>query len=159
MKDSNARQTGHKEDRIILQVPITLAGVRLAAAAIKGITETVNGLDDTCQVDVVVAEVGNNIVLHGYGKSASRREGSRITITAETMDDGVVLIFEDEGPPFDPVSTPAGTPEQSIAKGGGGLGLFMIKQIMDELSYERVGNRNVLRLVKYTPKSAEDGAI
>ena len=68
MKDSNARQTGHKEDRIVLQVPITLGGVRLAAAAIKGVTETVNGLDDTCQVDVVVAEVGNNIVLHGYGE-------------------------------------------------------------------------------------------
>jgi len=155
MKDFDARLAGHREEKVVLQVPITLAGVRLAAAAIKGITETVHGLDDTCQVDVVVAEVGNNVVLHGHGKSASRREESRITITVETMEDGVILIFEDEGPPFDPVTTPAGTPEQSIAKGGGGLGLFIIKQIMDELSYERVGNRNVLRLVKYAPKSKE----
>lgn len=144
-------------ERLTLHVPAVLGGVRLAAAAVRGIAETIIGEDDAGQVEVVVAEVGNNIILHGYGSESDSSNDRSITITVETRDDRVILVFEDDGPPFDPVTARAGTPEESIARGGGGLGLFIMRQIMDELSYERLDDKNVFRLVKYRDANVHDG--
>ena len=143
-------------ERITLHVPAALGGVRLAAAAVRGIAETIVGEDDAGQVEVVVAEVGNNIILHGYGSQSDSSGDRGITITVETRDDQVILVFEDDGPPFDPVAARAGTPEESIARGGGGLRLFIMRQIMDELSYERLDDKNVFRLVKHRDVDAGD---
>jgi len=143
-------------EHITLYVPAVLGGVRLAAAAVKGIAETIVGEDDAGQIEVVVAEVGNNIILHGYGSEPCSSDDRSITITVETRDDQVILVFEDDGPPFDPVEARAGTPEESIARGGGGLGLFIMRQIMDELSYERLDEKNIFRLVKYRNRNADD---
>jgi serine/threonine-protein kinase RsbW len=143
-------------ERLTLHVRAVLGGVRLAAAAVRGVAETIISEDDAGQLEVVVAEVGNNIILHGYGSLSDSRDDRSITITVETRDDRVILVFEDDGPPFDPVAARAGTPEESIARGGGGLGLFIMRQVMDELSYERLDGKNVFRLVKYRDADTED---
>jgi serine/threonine-protein kinase RsbW len=143
-------------ERLTIYVPAVLGGVRLAAAAVRGIAETVIGEDDAGQVEVVVAEVGNNIILHGYGSESDSLENHTIVITVETRDDRVILVFEDDALPFDPVVARAGTPEESIARGGGGLGLFIMRQIMDELYYERRDEKNVFRLVKYRDANTGD---
>jgi serine/threonine-protein kinase RsbW len=150
-------KTSFGPESIALHVPAVLGSVRLAAAAIRGIAETVIDEDDAGQIEVVVAEVGNNIILHGYASEADPSDDRSITITVETRDDCVVLVFEDDGPPFDPVSARAGTPEESIARGGGGLGLFIMRQIMDELSYDRIDEKNVFRLVKFRDKNVDRG--
>jgi anti-sigma regulatory factor (Ser/Thr protein kinase) len=64
--------------------------------------------------------------------------------------DGVVLLeFEDSGTPFDPLShkdpdVAAGLEERKI----GGLGVFIVKRIMDSVEYCREGGRNLLRMIK-----------
>jgi serine/threonine-protein kinase RsbW len=150
-------KTATGPEQITLHVPAVLGGIRLAAAAVRGIAETIVGEDDAGQIEVVVAEVGNNIILHGYGSQSGSSDDRSITIVVETRDDHIILVFEDDGPPFDPVAARAGTPEESIARGGGGLGLFIMRQIMDELSYERLDDKNVFRLVKYRDRNTEDG--
>jgi anti-sigma regulatory factor (Ser/Thr protein kinase) len=66
-------------------------------------------------------------------------------------DDGVLSIrFEDSGRPFDPASRedPDVSPVPAEERDVGGLGIFMVKRLMDEVSYKREGGKNVLVLRK-----------
>ncbi|MEX2628375.1 MAG: ATP-binding protein [Tistlia sp.] len=71
--------------------------------------------------------------------------------------DGATLSAEvvDEGRPFDPLAAPdpdleAGLEERAV----GGLGLFLVRQLMDEVAYRRDGPRNRLSFAK--KPAAED---
>ena len=63
--------------------------------------------------------------------------------------ESVTIEFIDEAPPFDPLTetpipdTAAGIEERQI----GGLGVFLVREMMDEAEYTRDGNRNRLKLV------------
>ncbi len=133
---------------VTLVVPACLDAVRSSAAVVRSIAETVLSSDDANNVEVVAAEIGNNIVIHAFGGEKGTAEGKSFQLTVERDEEGITLEFTDDGPPFDPVAAPAGTPEASIARGGGGLGLFIMRKVMDELAYRRTEGRNVLRLRK-----------
>ena len=63
---------------------------------------------------------------------------------------GFVIQLVDWGIPFDPLSLPMpdiDTPMEERKVGG--LGIYMMRQIMDEVAYRREGDCNVLTLVKY----------
>ena len=71
------------------------------------------------------------------------------------MDEGckkeerLIFTITDSGVPFDPtkkeeVDTTLSAEEREI----GGLGIHLVRQIMDEVSYERIDDKNVLTLVK-----------
>ena len=59
------------------------------------------------------------------------------------------IVFTDEGAEYNPLSVPEPDVE---AKGHerepGGLGIFMVRRLMNDLSYRREGNRNILTLTK-----------
>ena len=86
-----------------------------------------------------------------YAYSASR-VGS---IEVRVMTDGHLLkvMIIDMGAPFDPttiakVDTSLSAKERKI----GGLGIFLVREIMDSINYERVDDRNVLTLTKKIEK-------
>ena len=61
----------------------------------------------------------------------------------------LVLTFSDDGVPFDPIA--AKTPDTSAPleqREIGGLGIHLVRNLIDEASYERKLGRNVLTLVK-----------
>lgn len=138
-----------------IEVPATLAAVRIAAAAVRGMAETVLPPEDADHVEIVAAEAGNNIVLHAFGAPPGCGLERTFQLTVMVGPGDIALEFVDDGPPFDPVSALPGTPEQSVARGGGGLGLYIMRRIMDEMSYRRFRGRNVFRLAKrHTAHSA-----
>lgn len=78
-------------------------------------------------------------------------EGTEGNITLEAGMDGDELLFHliDQGTPFDPtkegdVDITLSVEERPI----GGLGIFLIKQMMDSVTYKRVDNKNILELRK-----------
>ena len=97
------------------------------------------------QISVATEEVYVNIASYAYAPG-----GGMATIRLElTQEPAVVLTFIDSGIAFNPlekedpnVNLPA--EERQI----GGLGIFMTKKTMDEVCYERAGDRNVLTLIK-----------
>lgn len=65
---------------------------------------------------------------------------------------GLVIEIIDWGIPFNPLSLPEPDIEASIEdRKIGGLGIYMMRNIMDEVHYKREQGRNILTLVKYQP--------
>ena len=63
---------------------------------------------------------------------------------------GVLLEVEDDGKPFDPLQAPPPDLTLPLEKRPiGGLGIHLIRNLMDEVTYARVGGRNVLKMAKY----------
>jgi len=62
-------------------------------------------------------------------------------------DDRVVVEVEDWGVAFDPTAAPEPDFDLDLdARPLGGLGIHMIREIMDEVSYRREGDRNILTM-------------
>ena len=114
------------------------------------IDETLEKLDCSMkaqmQIDVAIDEIFSNIARYAYQDG----EGSA---TVECDFDEASRLFSitflDQGIPFDPLrqsdpDTTLITEEREI----GGLGIFVVKKTMDEISYEYRDGRNVLCLKK-----------
>jgi serine/threonine-protein kinase RsbW len=62
---------------------------------------------------------------------------------------GITLTVEDDGPGFDPLSLPPPDVGASVTERAvGGLGVFLVRKMMDTVSYARVAGRNQLRMSK-----------
>jgi serine/threonine-protein kinase RsbW len=95
-----------------------------------------------CQL--AVSEACENIVLHGYGSSG---EGT-IRAEIEGHSDGLTVVLTDDAPPFNPAEAEAQAPEPREDPPAGGLGLYILHRVMDEIHYERTADENRLTLRK-----------
>ncbi len=96
-------------------------------------------------LNVVLDEAVSNAINHGY-EAGVRGE---IAVRLRRAPEGVSVEVEDDGKPFDPLQAPP--PDLSLPlerRPIGGLGIHLIRNLMDEVSYARVGGRNVLKMVK-----------
>ena len=98
------------------------------------------------QVDIAVDEILGNIARFAYG----RNTGSA-TVRFDTENDprNIVLTFIDRGKPYDPLT--AAVPDISLPakeRSIGGLGLFMVRKIMDDVSYSYRDGQNILTVRK-----------
>lgn len=105
------------------------------------------GVDAATIPDVVLAvdEAATNIILHGY-------QGQEGIIEIEVVQEGDALVvrLRDETVPFDPTSVPP--PDLTVPleqRAPGGLGIYLIRQVMDEVMYRITSQGgNELTLVK-----------
>ena len=98
------------------------------------------------QIELAVEEVFVNIASYAYGGSIGL---ATLDCLLKENPSGVCITISDDGREFNPllhedadVTLPAH--KRSI----GGLGIFLVKKTMDEVTYERKGNCNVLTLKK-----------
>ena len=94
--------------------------------------------------ELVFEELASNIIRHGYTDSREHTIEVRITLA----DDELVMHFEDDGKPFNPLNwQPAPLPASLDEAGDGGLGLFLVRKAAKSLRYERQADRNWLTVV------------
>ncbi len=98
------------------------------------------------QIDISVEEIFVNIAHYAYGS-----ETGQARISFENADDpkSVRITFVDRGVPYDPLAKD--DPDVSLSieeREVGGLGIFMAKNLMDEMRYEFKDGCNVLVLTK-----------
>ena len=98
------------------------------------------------QIDIAVEEVYVNIAHYAYNP-----EVGGVTIRVQIEEDplAVILTFIDKGKPYDPLAKE--DPDVTLAAEDrqiGGLGIFMVKKSMDNVSYEYNEGRNILTLKK-----------
>ena len=108
------------------------------------------GDDDVAKLELAVDEACANVIEHAHGHDSNKEVTVRATFDAATLRIEVV----DEGEGFDPTVMPTTSVEQMVHdRRTGGLGLRVMKSLMDEVSYEIVpGERNRLRLLKRIQK-------
>jgi serine/threonine-protein kinase RsbW/sigma-B regulation protein RsbU (phosphoserine phosphatase) len=97
--------------------------------------------DLTYRLTLSLDEIVSNVIRHGYSDTNDHVVEVRLSVH-----DGVVTsVIQDDGHPYDPRESPE--PDLSMPveeRGPGGLGIFLVKQMMDSIDYARRDGRNIL---------------
>jgi serine phosphatase RsbU (regulator of sigma subunit)/anti-sigma regulatory factor (Ser/Thr protein kinase) len=121
--------------------------------AIEGVTEQF--MDFARQNDIVpkvttpicmaLDDLLANIISYGYLDDSHHL----ISIKVSLVRDSVVVVITDDGLPFNPFTREGPDTELSLEEREiGGLGIFLVKNVIDETHYKRHVNKNVITLVK-----------
>ena len=100
-------------------------------------------------INLALEEAVSNVMLYAY---PGRNDGKVFVEFAKAKDEqGEKLIFtiSDSGIPFDPTAKPEADITLSAEdRAIGGLGIHLVRKLMDEIRYERQDEKNILTLVK-----------
>ncbi|MDQ1318424.1 MAG: serine/threonine-protein kinase RsbW [Candidatus Poribacteria bacterium] len=130
-----------------LLLPAKLENLELLICFIKNSAEKQGfSSKNINEIQIAVEEPIVNIISYAYPD-----KNGNIEITcSDRKGKGLAIEIVDWGVPFDPMSMPepdidAPMDDRRI----GGLGIYMMRKLMDEVNYERMENQNILTLVKY----------
>src|SRR5688572_27133489 len=99
-------------------------------------------------VNLALDELVTNIISYGYGDQAEHEIQLRFSIN----DGFLTIVLEDDGQPFNPLERlDPGVDQPLEERQVGGLGVFLVRNIMDQLEYRRAGDRNILTMRKNLP--------
>jgi anti-sigma regulatory factor (Ser/Thr protein kinase) len=96
-------------------------------------------------LNLALEEAVTNVILYAYPEGTS----GTVTITVEGAGDTLTFIISDKGVPFDPTQKEdADITLSAEERPIGGLGIFLVKQLMDDVRYEYTDGQNILTLKK-----------
>jgi len=107
----------------------------------------VNDLPDPVRqsVSIVLDEMLNNIISYAYQGEKEKE----IDIQVELAGNRLVITLKDGGVPFNPFSRETPDTSESLEEREiGGLGIHLVRSMMDEYNYQRQISKNVVTLVK-----------
>jgi serine/threonine-protein kinase RsbW len=129
-----------------LRIDADVARLADVRAAVRDVARACEA-PSTCMDDLVQAvdEAVTNVIVHGY-----RGEPGTIDLTAELIDDDIVITLEDRAPSFDPTTVVA--PDLSIPpqhRRPGGMGVHLMRLAVDSIEHRpRLGGGNILILTR-----------
>ena len=96
-------------------------------------------------INLALEEVVSNVMLYAYPKEKS----GHVLVESWRWENNIFFSISDSGIPFDPtqqetVDTTLSAEERTI----GGLGIHLVKNLMDDIQYRREDNKNILTLMK-----------
>ena len=135
------------ERKFTLQVPSSTENLALIREFVSNVGVQA-GLDasDVGKLELAVDEACANVIEHAYGHDTSKEVIIRATFDEEALR----IDVEDTGRGFDPDSVEPSELERLVReRKSGGLGMRLMKQLMDEVRYEiEPGQKNELHMVK-----------
>ncbi|MCM1106028.1 MAG: ATP-binding protein [Blautia sp.] len=98
------------------------------------------------QIDIAIDELFSNIVHYAYHPGTGPA-----TVRVEVLEEplSVVITFIDQGVPYDPLAKE--DPDVTLSaeeREPGGLGIYIVKKNMSEITYEYKDGKNILRIRK-----------
>lgn len=100
---------------------------------------------DVFQLNLALEEAVVNVMNYAYPGQTDMP--IVLSVSADEGADGIVFRLTDNGVPFDP--TRAEMPDVTLSaekRNIGGLGIFLVEQLMNRVAYEREGESNVLTM-------------
>lgn len=102
------------------------------------------------QIDIAIDELFGNIARYAYAPGTGEAT-VRVEVTESPL--AVIITFIDQGVPYDPLAkedpdTTLSAEERQI----GGLGIYMVKKSMDEITYSYRDGQNILMIKKQFKK-------
>lgn len=128
-----------------LTIPADLNEILTISAALESLMQA-HGFpeEDILDTQLAVEEAVTNSIVHGYGGTTGT-----VTVSLDVTRSRSRIRIEDEAVPVDPLSLPEPELEGDLEERQlGGLGVFLIRQVMDEVSYRYEDGKNILSLIK-----------
>ncbi|MDQ3013115.1 MAG: ATP-binding protein [Acidobacteriota bacterium] len=139
------------ERKFNLQVPSSTENLALIREFVTSIGRQATLSDeDLTNLELAVDEACANVIEHAYGHDTTKD----VSVRATFDDEKLMISVIDEGRGFDPGNVQQDSVEQLVhARKSGGLGIRLIRTLMDEVSYEIVpGQKNELHMTKRIKK-------
>ena len=96
-------------------------------------------------LNLALEEAVTNVIMYAYPKGAD----GLVDVEAIIREHSLEFIITDSGTPFDPTAAPlVDITKPASERPIGGLGIHLVRQLMDQVRYERRGNQNVLSMIK-----------
>lgn len=96
-------------------------------------------------VNLALDELVTNVILYGFDAP----EGREVTVKIATAGGELVASVTDDGRPFNPLEVKAPDLDAPLERRDlGGLGVHLVRSLMDAVSYSRDENKNVLTIRK-----------
>ena len=133
-------------DRVSLELRNSLSELDRMCQSLQQFGEALGLSSKTSfQICLAMEEIVSNIISYGYTD-----EAVHLIKIAISHQDGILTIrLEDDGIPFDPLGAEEPDCECPIdQRKVGNLGIHLSKKVMDDMFYERSGNKNILTLTK-----------
>ena len=99
--------------------------------------------DLTNKLDMCAEEIFANVAFYAYPNGQGL-----IEVSLNKYDNNIIIEFKDEGIAYNPLEKP--DPDITLPpeeRPIGGLGIYMVKKLSDEISYKREDDNNILRLI------------
>jgi len=124
-----------------------LEGIPVLVEAVEKFTEENNLSQDLAfKVNLSLDELLTNTITYGYTEGKQRD----IMITLAFDNNTLMIELRDDAIPFNPLDKPEPDITQDISvRPIGGLGIHIVRKMMDELTYRREDERNILTMRKY----------
>lgn len=101
--------------------------------------------DDINKIAIAVDEACTNIIKHGYNYAPNNKIGVEIFRDGKDFE----IVISDNGKQFDPNAIPSPDMKDYLSHyRRGGLGVYLMKRIMDTVEFNFNSNQNVLRMRK-----------
>jgi sigma-B regulation protein RsbU (phosphoserine phosphatase) len=98
-------------------------------------------------LNLAMEEILTNIISYGY--TDNREHEVKVRLSAQLGE--VSVEIEDDGQPFNPLEAPEPDITKPLEERKiGGLGIHLVRKLMDSLEYKRQGERNLLTIKKKT---------
>ncbi len=109
------------------------------------VTRNALAMDEQHRIMIVLEELITNLAKYGY----QNRPAGSAEIAMQLDAPRLTIEFIDDGDPFDPLAAPPPDLEAPLEERDlGGLGVHIVRSLLDEVRYSRAGDRNVLQLMR-----------
>jgi serine/threonine-protein kinase RsbW len=134
-------------ESVLLDLPASGKYLHTVSTCIEDMLGSLDGLAEAPgvlqQVQLAIHEACTNVVEHAY--EGRKHERMQIILTLDDTSRRLTVELRDSGQPFDPSSVAEPDLEDGQIHG---YGLFIMRQVMDEVTYEPSDGANRWRLVK-----------
>lgn len=132
-----------------ITVPATTEQLDVVLAFIEGELEKINcAPKKRRQIAIAAEEIFVNIAHYAY-RPIEGEATVRCNIDTEREQPQITIEFLDSGKPYDPLGRD--DPDVTLSaeeRDIGGLGIFMVKRLMDDVKYEYMDGKNILTIQK-----------
>lgn len=130
-----------------MTIPATVENIEKVTEFVNSQLEEIDcPIKARMQIDIAIDELFGNIANYAYNPETGPAT-VRVEVTEAPI--SVVVTFIDHGIPYDPLKKD--DPDVTLSaeeRAIGGLGIFMVKKTMDEITYEYKDGQNILRIRK-----------
>ena len=131
-----------------ITLPAAIENIETATDFINGILERADcPMRTRMQLDIALDELMSNVAMYAYAP-----ETGDVTVALKILDNPrrAVLTITDKGVPYDPLQKE--DPDVTLSADEreiGGLGIFIVKQSMDDMTYAYKDGKNIVTIVKH----------